>query len=205
MANIIADLDHAVLIEVDKGRYIIEKRDLFSELTNDVLALAGSNQKWKKIFDLAIELSDYLRFLHDIDNLYEIPKDLSGINEVYPIRIYLFAIPITNAEKHGNNYDLTKKTIIDFDLIEQNNSALLRLAVTDEGEVPWDYRLVKHWEKVTRGQIISFNTIRSQLNLPIPERSFGNGLFNCIRYCDNVYWNDQGNQITCEIQLEKKV
>lgn len=101
---------------------------------------------------------------------------------------------VENAWYHGNKRDPEKVVDIayGFEEVPDDGYAVLTLVVRDQGS-GFDCKALERAEQETRGRDLTYKDVRTDDS---PPGSIGCGLFDTIRYCDSVTWNEPGNEIT---------
>jgi anti-sigma regulatory factor (Ser/Thr protein kinase) len=188
---------YATITEVESGSFVLVKKPKFATLIED-WELDVVPQR-VCIADLAAELYCHLAERWGIGDKYLIPPDSRGEHWDYHVEQLMFVGPIVNAELHGHNNSLDKTTYIQCSFSESTDYGVLEVTVTDQGP-GFDHAELVAAEATARESGIreGFNYFRTA---PKPEFSVGYALFNCIRYCDSVTWNQAGNEMRMKKRL----
>jgi len=193
MEEIIADVDFARLVEVDRTTLRIEKEPGFQAILPDP---HGNDERHWLTCTLAAAVSERIMGIYHLRENYSLRPGIVGGDVISDV---MYGI-ITNAEEHGNSYDDSKVTMISHQLVKKPESDLLEVVVRDEG-IGFDYAHLQACEIKARGTRRSYNTFREKK----PQDSIGQGLFYVLRVCDEVAWTPPGNEIKVRLRLERKV
>lgn len=183
----------ARIIEYEIGKFKIVKDPEFLRAPRPN---AEEDGQFRAIDNLVNRFFEHLDSRHGFQEKYDthdpsIPYSFKGI----------FDEPITNAEQHGNEYDIKKTTWIGYSFVEDDaqRQAVFTMTVRDEGG-GFNYDHVKASEEASRGTSLTYDNFRR--DEPKRGRS-GLGLFGLLQYCDEVSWNAAGNEITATKTLTR--
>ena len=172
--QVVHSIGGAHLVQYEANKFKIIKDSSFQDVKPRNQEI--SDAKYDTIAVLAHFLYSELNSLYGLEKTYHggiriSPSSRLGLED-------LLAEIITNAEQHGNKYDLSKVTWIDYSFDEDNKTgtATFRVTVRDEG-TGFDHRHVRAAEQNARGTSRGYNQYRDRT-----QEENGHGLFQVLRY-----------------------
>jgi len=189
----IFSLNGAMLIEYEAGKFKIIKEKSILNLPDYA---EGIENKYTNIGQIAISLYNKLDVKHKFGSKYNHGYDPTKSVNLNNILIEI----ISNVELHGNKYDPNKVTWIQYTFNEDETQerAVFTMTIRDEGE-GFDHNHLRNAELAARGTEKTYNNFRQVVG----GEEDGLGIFETLRYCDKVTWNNKGNEITITKILQK--